>query len=215
MTNSIFSPKPGSKRIDRQIAREARNSAYELDLELSSVEKVCREGCDHCCYQTTWVNSWEAEEISRYVIEKMSDDTKSIVKNQMENWHKWFDSVSRKSTRESPLTFYEVRQLDISAAENHIPCPYLIDNKCSIYKARPFMCRTHIVKKSPEQCREEPLRDSEINRSELIKKYIYERYDKKKRPIVFKPLPYIMIEGIEVECEKRPMLGFIIGGEDK
>lgn len=36
---------------------------------------------------------------------------------------------------------------------NHTDCPFLKDNKCSVYKYRPFICRTLHVASNPENCK--------------------------------------------------------------
>ena len=197
--------------INRQVARKARDVALEVDERMKPEQKACKSGCDHCCYQTAWVHSWEEEEITRYVIEDVTRDKQKKIQNQLEAWHRWFDGVSRDSTRNNPLTFHEIRQLDVLAATNHIPCPYLIDSMCSIYKARPFMCRTHIVRENSEQCQTKPLRDTEVDRVQLMRTYVYGKFDPSVRPIFFRPLPYLMIKGFEVSCKSRPMFGMVIG----
>ena len=52
------------------------------------------------------------------------------------------------------------------------PCPFLIDNKCSIYEFRPFVCRRHqVFTPTNELCKEEAdigqelLKFTEIDRS--------------------------------------------------
>jgi len=178
-------------------------------LAVKNTPRACSEGCSHCCYQIVEVHSWEAEEISRYVIEDMSAETKAAVTKQLQSWHNWFDGVARPSTVSNPLTFSEIRILGIKAADNRIPCPYLVDSRCSIYPVRPAVCRMHLVKENPEKCKEDPLRESDVNRLPLFEKYASpKRFDLTKREFFFRPLPYLMIEGLDVDAQSRPMMGW-------
>lgn len=209
MLNFDSSLKAGAARIIRVVAREAKQASKELDLAIKPIPRVCSSGCSHCCHQIVDVHSWEAEEISRYVIEEMTAGMRTIVANQLQDWHNWFDSVARKSTHNNPLTFPEIRQLNILAAHNHIACPYLVDSKCSIYPARPAVCRMHIVKEDPKGCQKNPLRESDIDRIPLFQKFTGPgRFDLKQRDFFFRPLPYLMIEGLNVTVQSRPMLGW-------
>lgn len=204
-----FGETTGADRIVRPIARDAKQAGKELDLAMKHMPRACVTGCSHCCYQIVEVHSWEAEEISRYVIENMNKEAKALVTVQLQSWHNWFDNVARPSTTAYPLTFQEVRALGIQVAAERIPCPYLIDSKCSIYPVRPAVCRMHLVKENPEKCKEDPLRNGDTNRFPLFEKYASPaRFDLAKREFFFRPLPYLMIEGLNVTVQSRPMLGW-------
>ena len=208
---SIFAPKPpaGAARIDRPVAREAKQAWKEIDLAIKNHPRACRDGCSHCCHQIVEVHSWEAEEISRYVIEEMDQATKRVVTTQLQTWHDWFDAAARPSTMANPLTFAEVRALSQMAAAQRITCPYLVNSRCSIYPVRPTVCRIHLVVDSPKQCEADPLRESDISRAPLFEKYASpKRFGLAKRDFYYRPLPYLMIEGLDVKTQSRPMLGF-------
>lgn len=210
MTKSIFSPPPGAVSIDRRVAREARGAAKELDMVVKKTPSVCVEGCSHCCYQIVEAHSWEEEEISRFVVEEMTAETKAVVARQLQFWHDWFDGAARPSTRSNPITFQEYRNLCVKAAVERTPCPYLVDSRCAIYPARPAVCRAHIMKSDPEACLRDPLRESELDRPRLFENFASSgRFDASRRPFAFRPLPYLMIEGLKVDVESRPMLGFV------
>lgn len=209
---SNFAPKApsGSARIDRPVAREAKQAWKEIDLAIKRQPRVCREGSSHCCHQIVEVHSWEAEEISRYVIEDMDQATKRVVTVQLQAWHDWFDAAARPSTMANPLTFAEVRVLSQMAAAQRIKCPYLVNSRCSIYPVRPTVCRIHLVSDSPERCEADPLRESDLSRAPLFERFASpKRFDLAKRHFYYRPLPYIMIEGLDVRTQSRPMVGFL------
>ena len=208
---SNFAPKPlaGAARIDRPVAREAKQAWKEIDLAIKNQPLVCRDGCSHCCHQIVEVHSWEAEEISRYVIEGMNQATKHVVTTQLQAWHDWFDAAARPSTMTNPLTFAEVRALSQMAATLRIKCPYLVNSRCSIYQVRPTVCRIHLVVDSPEQCEANPLRESDLARAPLFEKYASpRRFGLVRRNFFYRPLPYLMIEGLDVKTQSRPMVSF-------
>jgi Fe-S-cluster containining protein len=76
----------------------------------------CKAGCSHCCYMATNVTLEEAQAISAYSgkpIQALDDDS---------------------------LTYSD--DANIKRFEG-VPCPFLVDNQCSVYEVRPFACRVH------------------------------------------------------------------------
>jgi Fe-S-cluster containining protein len=99
-----------------------------------AAQAVCRKGCSHCCHIAVAINQAEAELIGRKTGIKPAKP-----KNRMlEGREKFADAI--------PLGY-----------EN--PCPFLVDNQCSIYSVRPLACRTYFnLDTSPDLCRLDNLR---------------------------------------------------------
>jgi hypothetical protein len=93
----------------------------EITNELVSfVEPVtpCKKGCSHCCYQTIIISSWEAEQIAKKTNKKIAE----------------FKGYNPETDSREELTNRYTGQ----------PCTFLVNNECSIYEVRPFICRTHL-----------------------------------------------------------------------
>lgn len=76
----------------------------------------CREGCSHCCEYGEYPFTDIEFEYLMQGYEKLDSDTKEKIKRNIKN-----------------LKFDE---------QNYYVCPFLIDNKCSVYNHRGITCRT-------------------------------------------------------------------------
>jgi Fe-S-cluster containining protein len=48
------------------------------------------------------------------------------------------------------------KPLDIEAFfRRRVPCPFLVKGRCSVYRVRPWSCRTHYMASAPLKCRDE------------------------------------------------------------
>jgi Fe-S-cluster containining protein len=104
---------------------------------------ACTRGCSACCTQNVTITATEGEDILRYVI--------------AENLSLWMAGKLAHSPTHRPAT---ITNNDFAAAclegrdanpgdhhHNTSPCPFLEDNFCRIYPARPFACRLFISAK--------------------------------------------------------------------
>jgi Fe-S-cluster containining protein len=93
-------------------------------LARSSQAPACRNGCAHCCYQSVGVSAPEVLAIYDHL-------------------------VSTRSPAELTATVERIRAADdatrgMSSADRfspELPCPFLENERCSIYEARPLACR--------------------------------------------------------------------------
>lgn len=90
---------------------------------------ACKPGCSHCCHMNTMIYEHEAIRLA--------------------------EVTGRKMKR---LPF---RPLNVVAVEGSKfdgkPCPFLVDNQCSVYADRPLVCRSHhSLRDSAELCSMDP-----------------------------------------------------------
>lgn len=76
---------------------------------------VCAQGCSHCCFMPTMIYFHEAKRIAKASGRLMS-------------------SVPARPMHIS---------LERAEAFNGKPCPFLLNDRCSIYEERPLICRLH------------------------------------------------------------------------
>jgi len=97
--------------------------------ELNSIYKKyspCKKGCSSCCDMPVAISDLETIIIKEFL------DENSIEYNQLNPMN-----TKRKNG--------ENKEGLVGKEHSGIKCPFLIDNNCSIYPARPFVCRKYIV----------------------------------------------------------------------
>ena len=93
---------------------------FDKVFESHSSSMTCSAGCAACCHTSFSLFSWEAELII--------------------SWYQSLDNTKKSALRQlwkapQPLS------LDPHGVES-APCAFLYDRQCSIYPARPIICRT-------------------------------------------------------------------------
>lgn len=138
--------------ITKEDALKKLKKLYEkLDAASAPVAEAssCRQGCGHCCQLLVLTSRLEKEYIEEYLSSHFSEEEIKEFKNKI-NTHK--DLLSK-------LTVYRDGSFESGAKKQYlssrIPCAFLDENQnCSIYEARPFICRKYLVFDSPEACAE-------------------------------------------------------------
>ena len=116
----LKSPLPTLKRsyvnFDKIIAKA---------VDESSTKPACKAGCFYCCYYKVEVKAHEMLLIHEYM-------KKNIAINVREQ-------ILGSATTNAEL----IRRLTPKEhLSTNIKCPFLIENKCSVYEVRPFRCRS-------------------------------------------------------------------------
>ena len=97
------------------------SKAFDTYLSKYADNMQCQKGCSNCCYTDLTIMSWEESLIYEWFA-KLSPDEKSDLKKR------WNNNKNPKSK--------------IVFNQPALPCAFLIDDQCSIYEARPIICRT-------------------------------------------------------------------------
>jgi len=109
----------------------------------SSKNVACCKGCAACCTQNVTMTALEGELILRFIHEADMD--------------KWFAEklqVNRPqhrpkmSTNDFARACLQGRGVEFGEVSNQALCPFLKENVCQIYPARPFSCRMMISAKT-------------------------------------------------------------------
>jgi len=100
---------------------------------------ACHKGCAVCCTQNVTITALEGEIILRYILET--------------NLEQWFADTLQKNrahhrpkmtTNDFARACLQKRDVNFEDFSNQAPCPFLKENICQIYPARPFGCRMMI-----------------------------------------------------------------------
>lgn len=146
------------------IARETKRIYFDTDVRMKTIPKVCAEGCSFCCHQNVRVHLGEGPAIEKFINEEMSSQTKELVK---QNLIAWFDYFDKNTPNGVVLTEIDILRFEKQITIDRIPCAFLVNERCSIYKARPLVCRTHSVNDSSELCNQNPHRNGDSKGIEI------------------------------------------------
>jgi uncharacterized protein len=121
-------------------------SVRQSDPPLQSL--ACEAGCAHCCYQyDVGATPFEVLHIATTILETYTEDERERL-------------FARLATAEQRKQAHSLE--DWGTAK--YPCPLLVDEKCSVYETRPFVCRA-MNSYDGDRCRvnrETPRNDSSV-----------------------------------------------------
>lgn len=112
------------------------NTALISMAEKQNIKVACAKGCEWCCHQAVYANSYELHFLSEYINTNL--DTFAI------------SELALKANAKNSIT----SALDESGIQKYkSPCALLQDGACTIYAARPMACRIYLSTKL-ESCLE-------------------------------------------------------------
>ncbi|MCT4656964.1 MAG: YkgJ family cysteine cluster protein [Cohaesibacter sp.] len=158
-------------------AEEAQGLHAEIDRGTSIFLPICSAGCSHCCYQAVDIYPWEAKRIGE-AFSALPPETQADIKSRADSWTRHYNSeyekvyAERKEQYErTPFKIYRSfygQTLDQFQRRDRIACPFLQDGFCSIYEARPAMCRLYFQFTDPFECEADPLRSPPFESKKLM-----------------------------------------------
>jgi Fe-S-cluster containining protein len=115
------------------------------ELAVRNAKVSCREGCAACCRQLVPISAPEAFRL----LELVSAD----VEARFESARERLDSSPLGRALDAKV-IDERRALEIALAypRLQIDCPFLVEERCSIYADRPAVCREYLVTTPAEHC---------------------------------------------------------------
>jgi Fe-S-cluster containining protein len=146
----------------RLLIRTRENASNSLVETLSAREEAisCRPGCSHCCFHYVAVSLAQGILIVDYLYR-----SKALLKHfvdYFETWRKDGEAIADRIDRiriravmtSVPMdqVMVDTRPLSTQYLDSHIRCPFLIDDKCSIYEVRPMACSSHHSISPPDYC---------------------------------------------------------------
>jgi Fe-S-cluster containining protein len=157
----------GPTRVDGilPMAQALADELIALTLNVVEVEGrtvSCRAGCGACCRQLVPIAEAEARRI-RDLVEAMPEPRRSLVRSRFaEALRRFADAGLLETLRQTDILDEERnRQAGLDYFRQHIACPFLEDESCSIHPDRPIACREYLVTSPPEHCAE-PTKDNVV-----------------------------------------------------
>lgn len=99
-----------------------------LDLAIrQNINVACAKGCQWCCHQAVFANSYEVHYLSEKIKDNFPSDNILIIQKRCESKNYAVEKLSN----EQILNFKS-------------PCPLLTNGACAIYFARPMACRIYL-----------------------------------------------------------------------
>ncbi len=145
---------PVARRLGEEAAQLEAQQAIEASTPIS-----CKMGCAACCRMLVPLSPPEAFSLREYV-EQLPNDRRSQLlnrlsdaKNRLTRAGLWaqLNDVAEAS---KPMPDEALDPINRAYYALRIPCPYLEDEMCSIYEARPAACRELLVTSPAELCQD-------------------------------------------------------------
>ena len=145
---------PVTRRLGEEAAELEIHQAREAGLTIS-----CQMGCAACCRMLVPLSVPEAFALREYV-EQLPTDRRtqlrqriSTTKDRLKREAVW-DRLNDVAEASRPMPDEELDPINRAYYALRIPCPYLEDEMCSIYEARPAACRELLVTSPAELCQD-------------------------------------------------------------
>ena len=131
---------------------------YQRELSSSDVKVACKKGCSNCCYHPVLITVLEGLLIHRWLVAhgRWSKQIQTLLANHAEK------------TKDLP---FELWFLSMTA------CPLLDkEGRCSVYEARPEVCRLTYSLAEPENCHPHQISEtSMLNKQAVLSTYHQEQ----------------------------------------
>jgi Fe-S-cluster containining protein len=114
----------------------------------------CKAGCGACCRQMVPISIFEAEALGAWIRSLPEARQKELAGR----FHQALLSfaaaglIDRMVNQDWLAETETARKLALDYFYQHVPCPFLEDESCSIHPIRPLVCREYLVSSPPEFC---------------------------------------------------------------
>jgi Fe-S-cluster containining protein len=145
---------PAMRRLGEEAERLEERRAAEAGRTIS-----CRMGCAACCRMLVPVSPPEAFALKEYVDNLPADRRHHIARRLTETKHRLeehglLDQLSAVAEGTEARSDEDFEPLNRAYYSLRMPCPFLEQEMCSIYEARPAACRELLVTSPAEWCQD-------------------------------------------------------------
>lgn len=134
------------------IARAIEEAATKREQEAGRMIS-CRAGCAACCRQLVPISEVEARMLSR-LVEAQEEPVREMFRERFRIAIETMERAGLLEMLREPATVPREQILDLGLRYfvEGLPCPFLIDEACSIHEVRPLVCREYLVTNPAENC---------------------------------------------------------------
>lgn len=138
------------------VFHQMANSFVEIGVSAveSTGEKIsCKKGCGACCRQPVPLAEIEAYQIAE-LVDTLPEPRQSEVRKRFDEAFKHFSEIGwyERLSEAAGLSQKEQEAVVLDYFKEGIPCPFLVDESCSIHQDRPVACREYLVTTPAENC---------------------------------------------------------------
>src|SRR5215813_3948553 len=150
----ITSIVPVTRRLGEEMLKLEELRSREAGHSIS-----CRMGCAACCRMLVPLSAPEAFALREYV-EQLPEDRRTHLLNRLSDRKDslkragLWDRLNDVAEASRSVSDEELDPINRSYYALRIPCPYLENEMCSIYEARPSACRELLVTSPAELCQD-------------------------------------------------------------
>lgn len=148
----ITSIVPLSRRLGEDMLRLEERQARDKGQVVS-----CRMGCAACCRMLVPLSPPEAFSLAQY-IEQLPSERREAVERRLDASkghlaaHGLLEPLRAVAEAENPIPDEELEPINRAYYALRHPCPFLENEICMIYEARPAACRELLVTSPPALC---------------------------------------------------------------
>ncbi len=161
----------------RLLKRTRSSARRRFDHELAEHGETitCRERCTHCCHHYLTVSLAQGIVIVDYLYRN-----RDIMRRFLGNYEQWAQRASELAAEidgvrtQALASAVPIEQIIIQTrplAERYfgaaIPCPFLVEDRCSIYSVRPTACSSHVAVSEPARCAADAVEKPDIRKVSL------------------------------------------------
>ena len=148
----ITSIVPLTRRLGEEILKLEEHQSRQIGRTVS-----CRMGCAACCRMLVPLSPPEAFSLVEY-IEQLPTERREVIERKVARTkadlaeHGLLDRLQAVADAECPIPDEELEPINRAYYALRHPCPFLENEMCSIYEARPAACRELLVTSPAALC---------------------------------------------------------------
>ncbi len=114
----------------------------------------CKAGCGACCRQMVPISIFEAEALSAWIRSLPEARQQELARRFHEALLQFAAAglIDRMVTQDWLAETDSARKLALDYFYQHVACPFLEEESCSIHSIRPLICREYLVTSPPQFC---------------------------------------------------------------